>query len=104
MSTRANVAPTRALVIRLSVALALTAASAYALIARGVLGLGGLRTDEASPVIVSVAAGCYRTGGLMVLLGRRVPWPAGVAINALLETGLIYFLFTTRRRPAREPG
>jgi hypothetical protein len=84
-------------VLWLDVALALTTAFSYLLIAWKILGVGDLRTDEGPAAIVYVSAGCYLLGGLLILARRRWLWITGLIINTLV---LLFFFSAYQNRPA----
>jgi hypothetical protein len=84
-------------VMWLAVALALTAAIAYVMIAMGILGVGDLNVGQDAGVIVYVAAGCYLLGGLLILVRRRWLWIIGILINALV---MLFFFNMYQSRPA----
>jgi len=79
-STKNN--PTRSLWT--AVALALFTALAYILIALNVLSLGDLPMGEKPAGIIYFAAGCYLTGGLLILLCNRRLLLFGAFINAMV--------------------
>ncbi len=80
----------------LATGLALCAALAYLLIAWNILGVGDLKTTDAPPTIVYVAAGCYLLGGLLILLCNRPLLIFGVLINALV---MLFFFNMYQNRP-----
>jgi hypothetical protein len=83
--------------IWLDVMLALLTALGYVLIALKVLGVGDLQPAEDGGAIVSIAAGCYLIGGLLILARRRGLWIAGAVINALV---MLMFFTAYQDRPA----
>ena len=81
----------------IAVALALITALAYVLIALNILGVGDLNMAKDAGAIVYVAAGCYLTGGLLILLRNRWLLLFGVFINAVV---VLFFFNLYQNRPA----
>jgi hypothetical protein len=81
----------------LAVALAVSVALAYVMIASGVLAVGDLRPAEDGGAIVYVAAGSYLLGGLLILTRRRWLWIIGAMVNALV---ILFFVQMYLERPA----
>jgi hypothetical protein len=65
-------------------ALALLAASVYALLGAGVLQPGDLQAEDAPAGIAWTAGACYVIGGLLILTRKRLLWVIGSIINALV--------------------
>ncbi len=84
-------------VLWLAVVPALVAALAYALVAAGVLPVGGLTGDQGKAGILFVAAGCYLVGGLLIILQRRWLWIIGVFINAIV---ILFFISRYTAQPS----
>jgi hypothetical protein len=108
-------------------ALALIAAVVYFLMGINVIPIPIVNGEKAQPSIVYVAAGCYLTGGFLILLRKRWLWIIGLIANSfviaifflaynqkpdimfslpglvtkiaqiLLEAGLIYLLVTFKK-------
>ena len=80
-----------------AVALALTAALSYVLMALNVLGVGDLQVGEKPINIIFVAAGCYTLGGFLILTRNRWLLLFGAFINAMV---VLFFLNLYQDRPA----
>ena len=83
-------------VLWLAVGLAVFTALAYRMIARGVLAVGDLQVAADGGAIVSIAAGCYLLGGLLILPRRRWLWIFGAVINAMV---MLFFFTMYQGRP-----
>ena len=83
-------------VVWIAVALALTTALAYVLMALNFLGVGDLQMDERPAGIIFTAAGCYFLGGLLILLRNRWLLLFGAFINAMV---ILFFLNLYQDRP-----
>ena len=109
-------------------ALTLIAALVYFLMGINVIPIPIVNGEKAQPAIVYAAAGCYLTGGLLILLRKRWLWIVGLISNTfviaifflaynqkpeimfsfpglvtkiaqiLLEVGLIYLIATFQRK------
>jgi hypothetical protein len=118
---------TNKMVMLICVALALIAAVAYILTAAGVFAAGDLNIEEV-PAILYVAGAFYIIVGLLILLNKRRVWITFAVLNAfviaifiqfyynrtdvlfsaaglatkipqiMLEVGLLYLIFTRRKR------
>ena len=80
-----------------AVALALTAALSYVLMALNVLGIGDLQVGEKPINIIFVAAGCYTLGGFLILTRNRWLLLFGAFINAMV---VLFFFNLYQDRPA----
>ena len=80
-----------------AVALALTAALSYVLMALNVLGVGDLQVGEKPINIIFVAAGCYTLGGFLILTRNRWLLLFGAFINAMV---VLFFFNLYQDRPA----
>lgn len=87
----------------LGVALALTAALVYLMIAWRFLGVGNLDVATEGGSIIYMAAACYLIGALLILVRNRWLWISGALINALVM--LFYFrLYAARPEVLLSPG
>ena len=84
-------------VMWIAVGLAIFTAVAYLLMAWNVLGVGDLQMDEKPAGIIYFAAGCYLTGGLLILLRKRWLLLFGPFINAMV---ILFFFNLYQNRPA----
>jgi hypothetical protein len=84
-------------VIWLAVALAIFTAVSYLLMIWNILGVGNLQMDEKPAGIIYFAAGCYLTGGLLILLRKRWLLLFGAFINAMV---ILFFFNMYQNRPA----
>lgn len=97
MNAIPSAAKTHARVMWTAVALALSTAIAYILMAFNVLGVGDLQTGEKPMNIILVAAGCYLLGGFLILLRNRWLLLFGAFINAMV---VLFFFSMYQERPA----
>lgn len=81
----------------IAAALALLTALSYILIQFHVLGVGDLKVDEKPAGIIYIAAACYLTGGLLILLRNRWLLLFGAFINAMV---ILFFFSMYQNRPA----
>jgi len=92
-----NTVQTNTRIMWAAVALALTAALSYVLMALNVLGVGGLQVGEKPINIIFVAAGCYTLGGFLILTRNRWLLLFGAFINAMV---VLFFYNMYQNRPA----
>lgn len=81
----------------IAVALALLTALSYILMQFNILGVGDLNVDEKPAGIIYVAAACYLTGGLLILLRNRWLLLFGAFINGMV---VLFFFSMYQNRPA----
>lgn len=92
-----NTVQTNTRIMWAAVALALTAALSYVLMALNVLGVGDLQVGEKPINIIFVAAGCYTLGGFLILTRNRWLLLFGAFINAMV---ILFFFNMYQARPA----
>lgn len=83
-------------VMWIAFALALLVSLSYVLMAFNILGVGDLQVGEKPAGIISVAAGCYLAGGLLILLRNRGLLLFGAFINAMV---VLFFFTMYQNRP-----